>query len=70
MSMTLLDAWRFHCWTIAQFVKTCDDLEPQEFTKDLGNSFLSIRDTLVHCYMADSAWAHRIKVPTLTQTIT
>jgi uncharacterized damage-inducible protein DinB len=59
--MDLLSAWKFHQWATNRTLETCEILSPEEFTKDLGNSFSSVRDTLVHCLMADNAWAHRIR---------
>lgn len=34
-------------------------LTPQEYTKDLGNSFKSVRDTIVHTYSAEWNWYSR-----------
>ena len=31
-------------------------LTPEQYTRDLGNSFKSIRDTLVHSYSAEWVW--------------
>ncbi len=59
--MTLLTAWKFHRWALERFLAVCQELEPEALTKDLGNSFPSIRDTLVHCFMADHAWFHRVQ---------
>ena len=36
-----------------------DRLSPEQLTKDLGNSFPSIRDTLVHLYGAERIWCAR-----------
>jgi uncharacterized damage-inducible protein DinB len=57
--MTLTDAWKYHQWAIEKTFESCQDLSSQEFTRDLGGSFASVRDTLVHTLMADSAWWHR-----------
>jgi uncharacterized damage-inducible protein DinB len=59
--MELQDAWKYHQWATLRMLETCQTLSLEEFTKDLGNSFASIRDTLVHCLMADGAWSHRIQ---------
>jgi len=34
-------------------------LAPDQFTRDMGSSFRSIRDTLVHFYSAEWAWCSR-----------
>jgi uncharacterized damage-inducible protein DinB len=36
-----------------------DTLTPEQYTRDLGSSFKSIRDTLVHLYSAERAWYER-----------
>jgi uncharacterized damage-inducible protein DinB len=59
--MTLKDSIRFHRWATERTWEACAPLEPQDFTKDLGSSFPSVRDTLVHCLMADHAWLHRVQ---------
>jgi uncharacterized damage-inducible protein DinB len=59
--MNLQDAWKFHQWATIRALETCEILSPEEFTKDLGNSFASVRDTLVHCLFADGIWFHRIQ---------
>jgi uncharacterized damage-inducible protein DinB len=57
--MTLTDAWKYHQWAVERTLESCQALSPEEFTRDLGGSFPSLRDTLVHTLMADSAWWHR-----------
>ena len=59
--MDLISAWKFHQWATVRALEVCEVLSPEEFTKDLGNSFPSIRDTLVHCLFADGIWFHRIQ---------
>jgi uncharacterized damage-inducible protein DinB len=59
--MTLKDAIAFHRWATERTLVACATLEPEAYTKDLGNSFASLRDTLVHCLMADQAWLHRVQ---------
>jgi uncharacterized damage-inducible protein DinB len=57
--MTLTDAWNYHQWAIERTLESCQNLSAEELTRDLGGSFASVRDTLVHTLMADSAWWHR-----------
>ena len=59
--MTLSKAWKYHQWATERTLESCAGLSSEEFTKDLGNSFASVRDTLVHCLMADGAWQHRLE---------
>ena len=53
---TLVD---YHYWARDRLLEAVDRLSPEEFTKDLGNSFPSIRDTLVHLYGAECIWCAR-----------
>src|SRR5690242_1030094 len=34
-------------------------LTPEQYTKDLGNSFKSVRDTVVHIFFAEWVWHSR-----------
>jgi uncharacterized damage-inducible protein DinB len=40
-------------------LKAAEALTPEQFLKDLGNSFPSVRDTLVHILGAEEAWLTR-----------
>ena len=53
---TLVD---FHYWATKRVLDSAAPLSPDQFTKDLGNSFPSVRDTLGHLYGADSIWCSR-----------
>jgi uncharacterized damage-inducible protein DinB len=53
---TLLD---YHYWARDRLLDAVDHLSSEQFTKSLGNSFPSIRDTLVHLYSADWIWCSR-----------
>ena len=50
---TLLD---YHYWALDRVLKAVADLSEEQYTRDLGNSFKSIRDTLVHTYSAEWIW--------------
>jgi len=50
---TLLD---YHYWARDRLLAALDVLTPEEYTRDLGSSFRSIRDTAVHTYAAEWAW--------------
>ena len=53
---TLLD---YHYWARDRLLAALDPLSPEEFTRDLGSSFKSIRDTAAHIYAADWVWYER-----------
>jgi uncharacterized damage-inducible protein DinB len=53
---TLLD---FHYWARDRILDAVEPLMPEQFTRDLGNSFRSIRDTLAHTYGAEWVWYSR-----------
>jgi uncharacterized damage-inducible protein DinB len=53
---TLLD---YHCWARDRVLAAAEALTPEQFTRDMGSSFRSVRDTLVHTYSAEWAWCSR-----------
>jgi uncharacterized damage-inducible protein DinB len=53
---TLLD---YHYWARDRVLDAAGKLTPEQFTRDLGSSFKSVRDTLVHTYAAEWAWHSR-----------
>jgi uncharacterized damage-inducible protein DinB len=53
---TLLD---YHYWARDRALDAAERLTPEQFTTDLGNSFPSVRDTLVHLFSADWIWCAR-----------
>jgi uncharacterized damage-inducible protein DinB len=53
---TLLD---FHYWARDRMLESVEQLTPEQFTRDLGNSFKSVRDTLAHTYGAEWIWYSR-----------
>jgi uncharacterized damage-inducible protein DinB len=53
---TLLD---YHYWARDRVLDAAEKLTPEQFTRDLGSSFKSVRDTLVHAYSAEWAWQSR-----------
>ena len=50
---TLLE---YHYWARDRMLAALDALTPEQYTRDLGSSFRSIRDTAVHTYAAEWAW--------------
>lgn len=53
---TLLD---YHYWARDRMLDAVEPLTPEQYTRDLGNSFKSVRDTVVHVYSAEWAWRSR-----------
>jgi len=53
---TLLD---YHYWARDRVLDAASLLTADQFTKDLGSSFKSVRDTLAHVYSAEWAWYSR-----------
>ncbi len=49
----------YHYWARDRLLDAVDALTPEQFTRDLGSSFRSIRDTLAHIYAAEWAWHSR-----------
>src|SRR5262245_46772859 len=53
---TLLD---YHYWARDRLLDAIEPLTPEQFTRDLGSSFKSVRDTVAHLYAAEWAWYMR-----------
>ena len=53
---TLLD---YHYWARDRLLEAIEPLTPEQLTRDLGSSFKSIRETVVHIYAAERAWHAR-----------
>ena len=53
---TLLD---FHYWARDRILDAVEPLTPEQDTSDLGSSFASVRNTLVHLYSAECNWYSR-----------
>lgn len=53
---TLLD---YHYWARDRLLDALDLIAPEQYTRDLGSSFKSIRDTVAHTYSAEWAWHSR-----------
>jgi uncharacterized damage-inducible protein DinB len=50
---TLVD---YHYWARDRLFEALNPLTSDQFTRDLSSSFPSVRDTLVHLYVADWGW--------------
>jgi uncharacterized damage-inducible protein DinB len=49
----------YHYWARDRLLDAVEALTPEQFTRDLGSSFRSVRDTLAHIYAAEWAWHSR-----------
>src|SRR6185295_1530772 len=53
----------YHYWARDRVLDAAAALAPDQFTRDMGSSFRSVRDTLVHFYSAEWAWCSRWNGP-------
>jgi len=49
----------YHYWARNRLLEAVAPLTPEQLTRDMGNSFRSIRDTLAHIYFAEWVWHSR-----------
>lgn len=49
----------YHVWARERALAATAALTPDQFLRDLGNSFGSVRDTVAHLYGADEVWLSR-----------
>jgi uncharacterized damage-inducible protein DinB len=52
--------FQYNQWADRRTLDTCSALTNEQFTRDLGSSFRSVRDTLAHLYGAEWIWNERI----------
>ena len=53
---TMID---YHYWARDRLVDALEGLSADQYNRDLGNSFKSIRETATHIYAAEWAWYQR-----------
>jgi uncharacterized damage-inducible protein DinB len=53
---TLVD---YHYWARDRMFEALEPLTSEQFNRDLGSSFKSLRETVVHIYAAEWAWQSR-----------
>jgi uncharacterized damage-inducible protein DinB len=46
----------YHYWARDRMLDAVAVLTPEQYTRDLGNSFKSVRDTVTHIYFAEWIW--------------
>jgi uncharacterized damage-inducible protein DinB len=49
----------YHYWARDRMLAAVEPLSPEQFTRDLGNSFQSVRDTLSHLQGSEWIWLSR-----------
>jgi uncharacterized damage-inducible protein DinB len=55
----LKELYAYNRWANNEILDAVAELSDQQFTRDLGSSFASVRDTLVHIMAADWIWLSR-----------
>jgi len=53
--------FQFNQWANRRTLDSCVSLTNEQFTRNLGSSFGSVRDTIVHLYGAEWAWYERFQ---------
>lgn len=51
----------YHYWAGDRILSAVEPLTAEEFTRDLGSSFRSVRDTLSHLHGAEWIWLSRLQ---------
>jgi uncharacterized damage-inducible protein DinB len=64
---TMID---YHYWARERLFDALTPLADEQYNRDLGNSFKSIRDTVTHIYAAEWAWYERWHGRSVTQLLT
>ena len=49
----------YNSWANHRTLDACSQLTPEQFTRDMGSSFRSVRDTLVHLMLVEWLWLER-----------
>jgi uncharacterized damage-inducible protein DinB len=52
--------FEYNAWADRRMLNACTALTDEQFTRKLGSSFSSVRDTVVHLYGAEWVWNERI----------
>jgi uncharacterized damage-inducible protein DinB len=53
--------FQYNAWADRRLLDACAALTNEQFTRNLGSSFSSVRDTVVHLYGAEWVWNERIQ---------
>ena len=49
----------YHYWAQGRVFSAVESMSPEQFTREVENSFPSVRDTLVHIHFAECVWYAR-----------
>jgi uncharacterized damage-inducible protein DinB len=49
----------YNSWANHRMLDACAALGPEQFTRDMGSSYRSVRDTLVHLMLVEWLWLER-----------
>jgi uncharacterized damage-inducible protein DinB len=63
---TLVD---YHYWARDRLLASLETLTPDQYNRDLGSSFASVRETITHIYAAEWAWYQRWKGESPTELL-
>jgi uncharacterized damage-inducible protein DinB len=53
--------FQYNAWADRRLLDACAALTNEQFTRNLGSSFSSVRDTVAHLYGAEWVWNERIQ---------
>jgi uncharacterized damage-inducible protein DinB len=53
--------FQYNAWADRRLLEACGQLTNEQFTRSLGSSFSSVRDTLAHLYGAEWVWNERFR---------
>ena len=56
---TIHKLFTYYYWARDEQLKSCEALSDEQWTRDIGNSFASVRDTFHHILIAEWAWNQR-----------
>ena len=62
--------FQFNQWADRRMLDACGALSNEQFTRSLGSSFSSVRDTVAHLYGAEYVWNERIHGRSPTALVT
>ena len=57
----IVTLFTYHDWANGEMLDAVAPLSAEQFLRDLGNSFPSVRDTVAHIFGADLIWLQRWK---------
>jgi len=53
--------FQYNAWADRRLLDACGALSNEQFTRNLGSSFTSVRDTVAHLYGAEWVWNERFQ---------